>query len=119
MIVLLVLTLKYTKNCYSSGKELTFDKLFLSQTNPIKPEIKEPINIINFEFVIIWWSSNAKSVTKMDMVKPIPPRNPIPIIFFQFKSSGKWVNFNFTDKYVKRKIPIGFQRTSPKMIPNE
>ncbi len=63
---------------------------FLSDTfnviNPIIPAIKEESKIVNFELLIMVSSSKAKSVMKMDMVKPIPAKKPTPRIDFQLIS---------------------------------
>ena len=62
-------------------------------------------------------SSKANKVTKIDIVKPIPPKNPTPIIDFQFKSLGSWQIPDFTAKKLNAKIPRGFPMMSPNAIP--
>lgn len=62
-------------------------------------------------------SSKANNVIKIDMVKPMPPKNPTPIIDFQFKSSGSLQIPKLTAKKLIRTIPIGFPITNPKEIP--
>ena len=62
-------------------------------------------------------SSKANKVTKIDIVKPIPPKNPTPIIDFQFKSLGSSQIPDFTAKKLRVKIPRGFPTMSPNAIP--
>jgi len=93
-----VLTLKYTKNCclvYYIFFEL---RLLFSQINPIAPERNDAINIINLELLIIWLSSKANNVIKIDIVNPIPPRKPDPNNWFQLISLGNLVSFSFIDR---------------------
>ena len=47
---------------------------------PIKPESTEAIRTAIFARLNTAGSENANCDTKNDMVKPIPPRKPIPII---------------------------------------
>lgn len=54
---------------------------------------------------------------KMDMVKPMPPKKPTPISCFQFISSGSLQTPNITASRLKRNIPKGLPRKSPKKIP--
>ena len=77
----------------------------------------EEIKIMNFALLIIVASSNANKVTKIDMVKPIPPKNPMPRIDFQFKFVGSLQNPIFTANKLRVNIPMGFPTISPKAIP--
>lgn len=61
--------------------------------------------------------SNARSAIKIDIVKPIPPKNPIPIIFPHFKSEGKVQRPILTPINAKSQIPNGFPITRPYIIP--
>ena len=81
------------------------------------PAVNEEIRMMNLALLMIWWSSNANKVTKIDMVKPIPPKNPMLIIFFQFKSEGNLHSPTETAKKLNREIPIGFPNTKPSIIP--
>lgn len=84
---------------------------------PIIPAVNEESRMMNFALLIIVASSKANKVTKIDIVKPIPPKKPTPIIDFQFKSPGSWQIPNFTAKKLRAKIPRGFPTMSPKAIP--
>ena len=86
-------------------------------TNPIIPAIKEESRMMNFALFIIVTSSKANKVTNMDIVKPIPPKNPTPNMDCQFKSRGSLQIPNFTANKLSRKIPTGFPTMSPKAIP--
>jgi len=61
----------------------------------------------------------AKSVMKMDIVKPIPPSIPAPNMFFHFRSLGNLQIPKLTARNEKSQIPNGFPKTRPKMIPIE
>ena len=56
---------------------------------------------------------------KIDIVNPIPPRNPTAINWFQFVLLGNVVNFNFIAIKIKETMPSGFPMVSPKKIPKE
>ena len=62
-------------------------------------------------------SLKAKSVMKIDIVKPIPPSIPAPRICAHFKLLGKAHNPALTPIEEKSKIPNGFPITKPKIIP--
>ena len=55
----------------------------------MNPAIIEEINMINFAELIIASSLNASKVTKIDIVKPIPPKHATPIICDHFTPLGK------------------------------
>ena len=61
--------------------------------------------------------SKARSVIKIDIVNPIPPKKPTPTIDFQFNSSGSLQRPNVTAKNVNRKMPNGLPIISPSAIP--
>ena len=86
-------------------------------TNPMSPVINDEIKITNFALLIMVSLSKARSVIKIDIVNPMPPKNPTPIIDFQFKSSGSLQSPNETAKNVNRKMPSGFPTISPAAIP--
>ncbi len=54
---------------------------------------------------------------KIDIVKPIPPNKPAPIIFFHFKSDGNLQSPEPTPITDKSQMPKGFPITSPAIIP--
>ena len=83
----------------------------------MSPAINDEIKITNFALLIMVSLSKARSVIKIDIVNPMPPKNPTPTIDFQFKSSGSLQSPNETAKNVNRKIPNGFPTISPAAIP--
>lgn len=91
--------------------------VYFKLTNPIIPAIKEESRITNFALLIIVTSSKASKVTKIDIVKPIPPKNPTANMDCQFKSRGSLQIPNFTANKLKAKIPTGFPTISPNAIP--
>ena len=62
-------------------------------------------------------SEKAKSVTKIDMVKPIPPRILAPINCIQDVCDGFCANPNRMENQENKKIPIGFPTTKPSKMP--
>ena len=80
----------------------------LRKINPIVPAINEANRIAIFELVTMSSFSNARSVTKIDIVKPMPPKKPAPTIFFHFKSDGITQSPKPVPINEKRKIPKGF-----------
>ena len=72
-----------------------------------------------FELVITWASSKARSVIKIDIVKPIPPNIPAPIMFPHFKSLGNAHSPKRIPSKEKSPIPNGLPTISPNKIPNE
>ena len=91
--------------------------VILKLINPITPATNEEIKITNFALLIIVSLSNARSVINMDMVNPIPAKNPTPATDCQFKSSGSLQSPSLTAKKVNRKIPTGLPAISPASIP--
>ena len=65
---------------------------------PIIPATKEETKIIILELSMCSPSEKARRVMNIDMVNPIPPKNPTPIMAFQLMSSGRLQTFNFTAK---------------------
>ena len=53
----------------------------MRKIKPIVPAISEAIRIAIFELFTMSALSNTRSVMKIDIVKPIPPKKPAPIIF--------------------------------------
>ena len=85
--------------------------------NPTSPAINDEIKITNFALLIMVSLSKARSVTKIDIVNPIPPKKPTPKIDLQFKSPGSLQSPNATAKNVNRKMPNGLPTISPTAIP--
>lgn len=73
--------------------------------------------IYSFALLITSVSVKAKSVTKIDIVKPIPPKIPAPKIDGQVNPSVSFAHFNFTAKNENKYIPKGLPIASPKTIP--
>ena len=81
------------------------------------PAQSEESRIMNLELLMIWASSKASKVTKIDIVKPIPPRIATPNNSVQLMFLGSSQMPNFTAMNVNKVIPIGFPITNPKKIP--
>ena len=62
-------------------------------------------------------SSKASNVMKMDMVKPMPPKNPAPTICLQEISLDNWDRRVFTAKKPARKMPNGLPKNKPAKTP--
>ena len=90
---------------------------YFKLTNPIIPAIKEESRMMNFALLITVTSSKAKRVTKIDIVKPIPPKKPTANMDFHCKSRGSLQIPNFTANKLSVKIPIGFPTIRPTAIP--
>ena len=93
--------------------------VILSRTKPIIPARREAIKIAIFELFTKSGSSKASRVIKIDMVKPIPAKNPNPITFFQFSSAGKAHTPIAEPAKTNKKIPSGFPNIRPAIIPIE
>ena len=79
--------------------------------------IIEAMRMVIFELFCSSKSSKANNVMNMDMVNPMPPKNPIPIIDFQFKSCGSLQIPHVTAKKLNRTIPRGLPIINPKEMP--
>jgi len=84
---------------------------------PTVPAIIEPSKILIFELWIISGLPKANNVMKMDMVNPMPPRKPAPMICLQNKSPGNWDKPNFTAKTLNKTMPSGLPKNNPAIIP--
>ena len=62
------------------------------------PASKDAPKIAILEVEIKSYDSKANPLKNIDMVNPIPPKNPIPTICFQFTPEGRFEILNFTDK---------------------
>lgn len=98
----------------------SFDSVFkvtFKVRNPKSPAVKDEIKITNFELFIIVSLSKASSVTKIDIVNPIPAKSPTPKIDFQLRSVGSLQSPKVTAKNDSRKMPKGLPTMSPNAIP--
>ena len=109
--------MKCTKNCCLIKCYPFVFSINFKLKNPIIPAVKEESRMMNFALLIIIASSKASKVTKIDIVNPIPPKNPTANIDFQFKSLGSLQMPILTAKKLSAKIPRGFPTISPKAIP--
>lgn len=64
-------------------------------------------------------SSKASVDIKMDMVNPMPARNPIPKNRVNVTFSGKWIILDFTSKKAAVIMPKGLPINKPKMMAKE
>ena len=87
-----------------------------SVTKPTTPASNELNRIISLLSLIIKSLSNAKRVIKIDIVKPIPPNNPIEVICFQLTFFGNLLNLVLTANQENDKIPNGFPINNPQII---
>ena len=85
--------------------------------NPTVAASKEAIMMAIFAISMVATSVNDKLVTKMDMVKPIPPKMHAPNRSIHFNCPGFLAHFAFTEKKENKKIPSGLPTTSPPKIP--
>ncbi len=84
---------------------------------PVIAAMNEAIKMAILEFTISESVSNAKSVMKMDIVKPIPPNIPAPKMFLHCNPFGKMQIPKVTPKYERNHIPNGFPSINPSIIP--
>lgn len=92
-------------------------KYNFNNKKPKTPAVKEAIKITNFELLMIVWSSKARSVIKIDIVNPIPPKSPTPKMDFQLSLFGSLQSPIDTAINVKRKMPNGLPTMRPSAIP--
>jgi hypothetical protein len=84
---------------------------------PKRPDIREANKIENFEILINSSFRKANSDIKIDIVNPIPAKNPAPIMCCIHIVSGSFIIFNFRKMYTKKNIPKTFPKTNPVKIP--
>lgn len=96
---------------------ISFFSITFKITNPVIPAINEASMIYNFALLMATVSVNAKSVTKIDMVKPMPPKIPTPKTEGHVNPSVSWANLDLTAIYENSVIPNGFPSTSPNTMP--
>jgi hypothetical protein len=80
---------------------------------------KEAKRIVNFAWLWAMDSVNARLVMKIDMVNPIPPRQPTPSNCNFETPSGIRVIPNALASRTDKNIPKGLPITRPARIPNE
>jgi len=81
------------------------------------PAINDESITTIFDCSIYSASSKASNVIKIDMVNPMPPRNPAPITFRNSMGARSLAAFSQTDKYENKVMPRGFPIMSPAKIP--
>ena len=79
----------------------------------------EASKMLNFEAVIISASLNARLAMNILIVKPMPPKSEMPIMWRQFKSGERLAIPVFTARNEVRKIPTNFPTIRPQIIPIE
>jgi len=94
-----------------------FFRFCFSIINPMLPATIEATIIAILESLTGSAVSNAKRVMKIDMVKPMPPRKPTPMMFFHFNSAGSVHHPMATPIKANTTIPNGFPMTRPRIIP--
>ena len=70
-----------------------------------------------FDICTVAALSKASSVMKIDMVKPIPAKNPVPMMWRQLIESGNLEMPNATAIQVINTTPIGLPSNRPLIIP--
>ena len=78
---------------------------------------EEDNKITNLALLIKVGSLKANNVINMDIVKPMPPKKPAPIMDFQLRSSGSLHIPKETAAKLNRKIPKGLPTIKPKAMP--
>ena len=73
--------------------------------------------MLSLEVSMISGLSKASSVMKIDMVKPMPPRNPAPMICLHETLSGRRERPSFTARQANRAMPNGLPAKSPAKMP--
>ena len=96
---------------------LFFLILLLSHKKPNSPETVEEISTVSFDWLINSCWSKASKLIKMDIVKPIPPKSPIPKISVHLICWGKEQIFAVTAKKLNKKIPRGLPIINPVKMP--
>ena len=94
-----------------------FFKELRNHRNPMIPEMRDASKIEIFDSVINNGSSYASNVMKIDIVNPIPARNPIPKTWFHFKPNGNVQTPIETARKLNKKTPKGFPIINPAKIP--
>ena len=79
----------------------------------------EAINTANLEVSPSNLFSKARVDINIDMVNPIPAKNPTPKNLVNVISLGKLIIFVFTNKKAAVIIPNGLPMNNPKIIPKE
>ena len=97
-------------------------ELFLLEikiNSPVIAATVDAINILSLELFTSVVSVKARLLINIDMVKPIPPRKPIPKRFFHVIPSCSRAKPAVTKIKGIENIPISLPAVRPKIIPNE
>ena len=89
----------------------------LSNIYPKAPASIEAVRIANLAASCNSCSLKESKEIKIDMVKPIPPNSPTPIMCIQRLACGKVLIFSLTAIKEKRLIPMSLPKISPKTTP--
>jgi hypothetical protein len=92
-------------------------RVIFRMMNPKSPAKTDAINTAIFEWVIASASLNASRVMNIDMVNPIPAKNPTPNKSLFLMPSGKLHKPMATESNENVRIPTGFPKISPVKIP--
>lgn len=96
-----------------------FLALLFSIINPTIPESPDAIKIANLaSFCMSIWFLKDNKAMKIDIVKPIPAKNPVPIICIQLLPTGNELSFNWIATHEKSPMPNALPTKSPPKIPN-
>lgn len=71
----------------------------------------------NLAWLIMVVSLKANKVMNMDIVKPIPPKKPAPMMDFQLRSAGSLQIPKETAAKLNKKIPRGLPTIKPRDMP--
>ncbi len=93
--------------------------IVIKTDKPIIAANADAIKILNLELFTSEELVKARLLIKMDIVNPMPPRQPIPAIFLQVKPSCKLAKPAFTKIKGIENIPISFPATRPNIMPAE
>lgn len=91
----------------------------MSHTKPTVIDNIEAISTANFDVSPSNLFSKAKLDIKIDMVKPIPAKNPTPKNLVKVSLLGRLIIFVLTNIKAAVIIPSGLPRNKPDMIPIE
>lgn len=89
----------------------------LKMRKPATPATSELSKMLIFELWTIAALSKAKTVIKIDIVNPIPPKKPAAMICFQSTSSGNSDKPILTAKKLNKAMPKGLPTSNPAKMP--
>ncbi len=81
------------------------------------PDSVDAVKIASLDGSVNPGSANANNETNIDMVNPMPPSNPMPIICRMSIPDGNLLSLVFTDSQTNAIIPSGFPINKPAIIP--